>query len=176
MLFMRFHVCAFCRRQSKGQHLAWKPGGGTPDLARQWDFESNGSHTPSTVSAGSEYRASWRCERGYVHCGLPHEWVATVVQQSQNGTGCPFCSGRYVCKCQSLAAKHPQLMKQWDWEGNQGADPYSVSCYSQKKVLWTCTEHGQWAARPDRRVYRATGCPECARHRRSLARIGAMDA
>ena len=141
-----------------------------PDLARQWDFESDGSHTTSTVSVGSQYRASWRCERGCVHCGLPHEWVATVVQRSQKGTGCPFCSGRKVCKCQSLAAKHPQLMKQWDWEGNQATDPYSVSCYSKRKVWWTCTEHGQWDASPHGRVQHTSGCPECARQRRSQPR------
>ena len=138
-----------------------------PDLARQWNFEGNDSHTPSTVSAGSRYRASWRCEIGCVHCGLPHEWVATVKLRSRAGTGCPFCSGKRVCKCQSLAAKHPRLMKQWDWEGNQGTDPYSVASASTIKVLWTCTEHGQWDASPQKRVYNMTGCPECARQRRS---------
>ena len=142
-----------------------------PRLARQWDFESNGSHTPSTVSAGSNFRASWRCERGCVHCGLPHEWVVAVAQRSHKGTGCPFCSGINVCRCQSLAAKHPQLMKQGDWEGNQGTDPYSMGCSSTKKVLWTCTEHGQWAASPHKRVHNMTGCPKCARQRLSQPRV-----
>ena len=63
-------------------------------------------------------------------------------------------------------------MKQWDWEGNQGTDPYSAGCYSQKKVRWTCTQHGQWDASPDMRVHRTTGCPECARQRKSQPRIG----
>ena len=142
-----------------------------PDLARQWDLESNGSHTPSTVPAGSTYRASWRCERGCVHCGLPHEWVAAVAQRSQKGSGCPFCSGRNVCKCQSLAAKHSQLMKQWDWEGNQGTDPYSVGCYSTKKVLWTCSEHGQWDATPKSRLKNTIGCPECVRQHSLQPRV-----
>ena len=107
-----------------------------------------------------------------MHCGLPHRWVATVVHRSRAGTGCPFCSGYNVCKCQSLAAKHPQLMKQWDREGNQGTDPYRVACSSRRMVRWTCTEHGQWDASPLKRVYYTTGCPECARQRRSQPRKG----
>ena len=90
-----------------------------------------------------------------------------MTHRSQLGTGCPFCSGRKTCRCQSLAARHPELMKQWDWDGNQDIDPYSVGCYSSKKVSWTCTEHGQWDATPAMRANRKTGCPECARQRRS---------
>ena len=138
-----------------------------PDLARQWNPDSNGSHNPNSVSAASGFVASWRCEKGCEHCGLPHEWRARVTHRSQLGTGCPFCSGRKTCKCQSLAARHPELMKQWDWDGNQDIDPYSVGCYSSKKVSWTCTEHGQWDATPAMRANRKTGCPECARQRRS---------
>ena len=93
-----------------------------------------------------------------------------MQDRSQQGTGCPFCSGHKTCKCRSLAAKHPQLMKQWDWEGNQGTDPYSVGCYSHRKVLWRCTEHGLWDASPAARVMYETGCPECARQQRSSPR------
>ena len=54
-------------------------------------------------------------------------------------------------------------MKQWDWEGNQGTDPHSLGCFSLKKVSWICTEHGQWDATPNKRVYPGTGCPECGK-------------
>ena len=114
--------------------------------------------------------ASWRCDRGCEHCGLPHEWVASVVNRSQKGTGCPFCSGHKICRCRSLAANNPELMEQWDWDGNQGVEPYGVGCYSTKKVSWICTEHGQWDASPAKRVHSKTGCPECARQRRSEPR------
>ena len=110
--------------------------------------------------------ASWRCDRGCEHCGTPHEWVARVAGRFQQGSGCPFCSGLKICRCCSLAAKHPELMEQWDWDGNQGTDPYGVSCYSRKKVSWLCIEHGQWDASPGMRVGKWTGCPECARQRK----------
>ena len=143
-----------------------------PDLARQWIHESNGSHTPSSVSAGSVFLASWRCDRGCEHCGLPHEWRARVAVRSQMGTGCPFCSGQKTCRCCSLAAKHPELMEQWDWDGNQGTDPYGVGCSSHKKVSWICTEHGQWDASPAKRVKYRTDCPDCARQRSLEPRPG----
>ena len=93
-----------------------------------------------------------------------------MVDRSLAATGCPFCSGQKTCKCCSLAAKHPELMEQWDWEGSQGADPDSMSCYSRKRVSWICTEHGQWDASPALRVHNKTACPKCARQRRFGAR------
>ena len=81
------------------------------------------------------------------------------------GHGCPFCSRRRCCKCQSLAAKHPNLMKQWDLEGNEGIDPYSVSCRSHKSISWMCSERHQWNATPNSRVGQGMGCLKCAQQR-----------
>ena len=122
--------------------------------------------TPESVTAGSEFRAAWRCGEGCEHCGAPHEWTATVGDRFSRGSGCPLCSGHKICRCRSLAATQPQLMRQWDWEGNQGTDPYSVSCCSQKKVSWRCAEHGRWDSTPHVRIHSGTGCPECARQRK----------
>ena len=57
-------------------------------------------------------------------------------------------------------------MQQWDWEGNQGIDPYRVGCYSHQRVSWRCAEHGLWDAMVYSRVNNKTGCPECARQQR----------
>ncbi len=38
-------------------------------------------------------------------------------------------------------------MKEWDWDGNKGIDPFTVGCHSSKKVSWMCPEHGAWIAR-----------------------------
>ncbi len=137
-----------------------------PGLASQWVPESNGSQTPQSVSAASDFKVAWRCGEGCEHCGTPHEWTARVAHRALNGTGCPLCSGFKICRCRSLAAMHPELIEQWDWEGNQGTDPYSVACFSIRKELWKCTEHGQWGVSPQSRVRSGTGCPECARQRK----------
>ena len=57
-------------------------------------------------------------------------------------------------------------MKEVDWEGNQGIDPYSTGCQSGRKVFWICAEHGPWNAPPSKRVSYGQGCPECAKQRR----------
>lgn len=132
---------------------------------RQWIPESSGNHTPESMAAGSDFAASWRCDRGCELCGRRHEWVAQVYKHAQAGTGCPFCSGHKICRCCSLAAKHPDLMKEWDWEDDQGIDAYSVGCHSHRKVSWICAEHGRWDASPSMRVNRGHGCPECGRRR-----------
>ena len=137
-----------------------------PDLASQWVSESNGSQTPESVPAASQFKATWRCGRGCEHCGEPHEWSASVFGRSQYGHGCPMCSGHKICRCRSVAALHPELMKQWDWEGNQGIDPYSTGCSSGKRVYWMCAEHGRWDTTPGDRVRLGSGCPECARQRK----------
>lgn len=122
--------------------------------------------TPDAVTAGSDFRAAWRCGEGCEHCGTPHEWTARVAHRALNGTGCPLCSGHKTCRCRSLAAMHPELMKQWDWEGNQGIDPYNLACLSNRKASWICAEHGQWDASPNKRVYYGQGCPECGTRRK----------
>lgn len=123
--------------------------------------------TPESVAAGSYFKATWRCGEGCEHCGTPHEWTAMVYARTRvRGTSCPLCARQKTCRCRSLAAMHPELMKQWEWEGNKGTDPYSVACLSNKKVFWICAEHGQWDATLSNRVYYGSGCPECARQQK----------
>ncbi len=137
-----------------------------PDLVLQWVPESNGSQTPQSVSAESQYKATWRCGRGCEHCGTLHEWTARVSTRTLTGSGCPLCSGVKICSCRSVAAMYPDLMKQWDWERNQPIDPQSIGCYSNTKVSWICTEHGSWDAASKARVGLGSGCPKCARQQR----------
>ena len=64
-----------------------------PDLIQEWDAEQNGVQTPHNVTAGSPYRAAWRCGKRCEHCGNAHEgWRAAVVDRCKlQSTGCPFC-------------------------------------------------------------------------------------
>jgi len=153
-----------------------------PGIARQWDAQRNGKITPETVSAGSKVGAAWRCDIGCKHCGEPHHWHASVASRCLRGSGCPLCSGYRVCRCQSLAAKYPaQLMKEWDWDGNKGIDPFTIGCHSNKKVSWMCHKHGAWTATVSDRST-GKGCPECGREnnpgnavRRGLLKIERPD-
>ena len=57
-----------------------------PTLADEWDHEKN-ELMPSQVTPGSPQKVWWLCEHG-------HSWQASVSARN-NGTGCPFCSGRF---------------------------------------------------------------------------------
>ncbi len=61
-----------------------------PDLAKEWNHENNGSLKPENVTANSNKRVWWKCNKG-------HEWQATIHSRNK-GTGCPYCSGRYSIK------------------------------------------------------------------------------
>ena len=142
-----------------------------PEVEKQWAQELNDDVTPESVSAGSQFRAAWQCERGCGGCGKPHMWYAPVRHRCIDGTGCPICVGGKVCSCQSLAKQHPRLMLQWDYKANKGVDPEKLACQSQKRVSWTCLDHGQWAARILDRV-KGTGCPACSLRDRGHSKRG----
>ena len=133
-----------------------------PDLAQQWIQERNGDVTPESVPAGSDFRVAWRCGKCCERCRKPHEWHATVSHRCLGGTGCPMCSGRILCRCQSVAELRPDLLKQWHYERNRGINPETLRCSSRRKVFWTCKAHGPWSAGIDDRVHLGTECPICA--------------
>lgn len=60
-----------------------------PALAKEWNYEKNGSLKPSDFSIGSDKKVWWVCPKG-------HEYQATILHKAYgNGTNCPICnSGR----------------------------------------------------------------------------------
>ncbi|WP_460867217.1 zinc-ribbon domain-containing protein [Nocardioides pakistanensis] len=72
-----------------------------PDLAAEWDTTVAGK-SPQQVTAGSNYRAPWRCSKG-------HRWVASV--HSRKTRGCPECALAGTSRTeQSL---HEALLVRW---------------------------------------------------------------
>ena len=76
-----------------------------PDLAKQWHPCKNDDLTPNQVTTGANKKVWWRCEKG-------HEWKANISDRN-NGNGCPYCAGRFVCDDNSLQTLEPELSKQW---------------------------------------------------------------
>ena len=56
------------------------------EIAKQWHPTKNGSATPEHVTAGSNARYWWKCDKG-----PDHEWLATVANRTINKSGCPCC-------------------------------------------------------------------------------------
>ena len=74
-------------------------------------------------------------------CDEDHIWETTVHSRVL-GAGCPYCSGRYACKCTSLAAVRPAVAAEWDRSGtNLPHTPETVLPSSQITVHWVCQQH-----------------------------------
>ena len=134
-----------------------------PEVAAEWDWEANGERSPETVTAGSGFRAAWRCGL----CG--HRWSATVLDRS-HGNGCPHC-GRDARRIRSLqpsiSSGAPHLLAEWDWQANErcGWHPDLVTLGSNKKVHWV-VQHAcklglvhRWQASPNSRTSKNSGSP-----------------
>ena len=95
-----------------------------PDLAAEWDYDSNSELTPDMVTVRSNKNIGWICAKG-------HRWEATVDKRS-SGQGCPFCSGKRVIKGETdLATVNPQLAKEWDHDVNGNLTPFDVTVQGQ---------------------------------------------
>jgi len=131
----------------------------SPELAAEWDFTKNEELTPKDVTCGSSKKVHWKCLEAE-----DHEWPATVSNRT-NGSGCPYCSNRKVCKSNCLATTDPELSKQWHPSKNGDLTPWDVTGGDRKKVFWKCPkgdDHLWPASIRSRTGPVASGCPCCS--------------
>ena len=122
-------------------------------LAKEWNYEMNGSLRPEHVLANSGKKIWWKCDKG-------HEWKATIAHRN-NGRGCPYCSGKKVLAgYNDLATINPELAKEWNYEKNCDLNPEDFTTGSDKKVWWKCSKGHEWQATIEKRN-KGRGCPEC---------------
>ena len=128
-----------------------------PDIAAQWDEEKNGALHPSNVTAGSNRRVWWRCEKG-------HSYRAVIAQRVQCGDGCPYCANRKVLPgFNDLATAAPLVAKQWHETLNGALTPEMVTAGSHKKAWWQCSYGHVWKTTIYSRAgVQQSGCPVCA--------------
>lgn len=124
-----------------------------PDQLQFWDYDNN-TVLPSEVSRASGKKIAWICGKG-------HRWTATPANKVAKGKGCPGCSGnQQVRSNNNLAAKAPQLAKEWDYDNN-GTTPEEISYGSNIAVSWKCIScHHTWIATVKSR-WNGSGCPNC---------------
>ena len=128
-----------------------------PDIAAQWDEEKNGVLHPNNVTAGSNRRVWWKCEKG-------HSYRAMIAQRVQRGDGCPYCANRKVLPgFNDLATVQPLVAKQWHESLNGALTPEMVTAGSHKKAWWQCSYGHVWKATIYSRAgVQQCGCPVCA--------------
>ncbi len=119
-----------------------------PSLAKEadgWD--------PSTVTASSGKKLSWRCNKG-------HQWTSSVSHRTNMKSGCPYCAGKKVqIGFNDLSTTNPELASQAD-----GWDPKLFSQGSGVKKNWICQQGHKWSESINRRS-RGDGCPICSSHK-----------
>jgi hypothetical protein len=126
------------------------------ELAQQWHPTKNNNLTPDRVTPGSNRKAWWVCHKG-------HEWQA-IINNRNNGSGCPYCSGKRVSKEYSLSVLQPGIASEWHPTKNNDLTPDRVTPGSNRKAWWVCHKGHEWQAIINKRI-RGDGCPYCSGRR-----------
>ena len=128
-----------------------------PKLAKQWHPSKNNGLNPNNVTASSNKKVWWKCDKGE-----DHEWK-TSISHRKNGTNCPFCSGRNATKENCFAIQYPKLAKKWHPSKNNGLNPNNVTPFSSKKVWWKCDkgDDHEWQQSVSI-IVKGAGCPVCS--------------
>lgn len=125
-----------------------------PSLALEWDYENNDGLTPKDVLGNfGDNTYSWICSKG-------HKWKAQIKSRMK-GSGCPYCSGRKTLTgFNDFATLLPDLLKEWDYDKNQGISPQKIGIGYSKKVWWKCSHGHSYQALISNR--QKAGCPYCS--------------
>ena len=121
-------------------------------LLLEWDYQRNaldGIH-PHTTTLGSQKRVHWVCQK--CPAGQLHRYQAAPKDRtSRDSTGCPYCAGKKVCKCNSLETHFPMTSLEWDFAKNDRT-PAQVTSRSTQVVWWANAVRGSWTQRIDERT------------------------
>ena len=128
-----------------------------PELAKEWHPTKNGDITPFDITAGSNKRIWWKCDKGD-----DHQW-RTSANARKSGSGCGVCAGLVIVKSNSLGVTHPELTSEWHPAKNGHLTPYEVGYGSGKKVWWKCNkgDDHEWISKVSNRVH-GNSCPVCS--------------
>ena len=114
-----------------------------PDIAIEWDCNKNESQ-PCNFTYGSNKKIWWICPKG-------HEWETSINNRCRLGTCCLYCSGRKLCKENSLLSMYPNLSEEWSVRNN--LTPKDVRHISSDRVWWECrTCDSEWEATISHRI------------------------
>lgn len=160
--------CPYCtgRKETPENSLAIQ----VPALEAEWDAEKNTPLKFADLTIGSHKKVWWRCPAGHSY--------DSVVKSRVLGTGCSVCAGRVVLPDEnSLAARYPALVAEWDTEKNAPLLPTLVAPGTVRKAWWRCPKgHSYRAAISSRagggaaiRVMRGVRSSAAARERNGAA-------
>lgn len=132
-------------------------------MAKEWDYNKNGSLLSKSVTYGSDQKVWWICSEG-------HSSFQATISNRCNGKGCPYCSNTKVLKgYNDLSSQYPDIAAEWNYQCNIKL-PIEYCPQSNQKVWWKCSVCGyEWQASIANRS-KGRGCPMCAREANSKSK------
>ncbi len=125
-----------------------------PNLRNDWDYDQN-SLDPHSLSSGSSEPVWWKCANNHV-------WETPLKSRTLRGLGCRICGGQAAHRGENdLATTHPELLAEWDFDGNANFTPDKIIAGTNKKIDWVCKLGHKWSATGNHRVS-GQQCPYCA--------------
>ena len=136
-----------------------------PEIAKQWNSTKNGKITPFNITAGSNKKVYWKCDKAD-----DHEWKTSISKRT-HGQNCPCCCGQKVVLSNCLAITNPELAKKWHPIKNGNLTSLNVTCGSPKKVWWICdkADDHEWEAVIAQMATGNIGCSCCSGHKTVLS-------
>lgn len=132
-----------------------------PQVAAEWDYETNAPLTPDLFSSGSEQKVAWVCSDG-------HRWLTSIKHRARVGSGCPLCArlsarerlmARRIQQAGTLADGDPEILLWWDAQANE-LTPDRVPARYSREFWWKCPKGHRFqrtvTAQRDKR-----NCPKC---------------
>jgi DNA-directed RNA polymerase subunit RPC12/RpoP len=122
-----------------------------PELAKEY---SDRNKLPvDRVIAGTSKKLWWKCST----CG--HEWETTGNTRLK-GSGCPACANQVLTETNNLAAKYPELVKEYSPRNPKPSN--QVLPVARERLWWICKNGHEWQSNPYSRIIRGSGCRACA--------------
>ena len=150
--------CPFCSGRNK---CSCGSADKVPRLAAWWHPTLNGSLKLADITPHAPTEYTWCCPKSV--CKHPHIFRA---RPRGGDIGCPYCSNRVVCLCNSLSTLHFETAQLWHPELNGDLSPDSFGPGSEKEVWWQhkcpCACLQEWRESILNCVGRSKGCPWCS--------------
>lgn len=112
---------------------------------------------PWTIGYKSPKEAIFNCSDN-----SNHKPLKKTIENYTKGQRCPYCNGRKICKENSLASIHPEVLDIWSEKNDKS--PYEYAHHSRYEVWWKCScgKHNDYK----RMIYASTEkcfrCPSCS--------------
>lgn len=124
-----------------------------PEVAADWDTESNGALTPADVLPSAVLIVWWKCAGGHSRYSM------SPAYRCKTGRGCTDC--RRENPETPLSAENPGLSSQWDLNANGTLTPDDLPATSMRLVSWKCEDGHSFRATVKQRHDSGDGCPLC---------------